>query len=483
MKLRGYRIELGEIEAVLNEQLEVRECVVIVREDAPDEKRLVAYLVLNPPSEGVPDDLRQRLLNRLPTYMVPASVIVLNALPLTLNGKIDRHALPNPEATAAERTETFVGPRTPVEEVLVGIWCTVLGLQRVGVHDDFFELGGHSLLATLVISRTCEIFQINVAFRDLFTSSTIAGFAATVQTALQQSQKSVLPPLKLSNHEGERSLAPVQQNHRPQGKPPLSWVARSSGIPAGTVAYHHLQSTILNNTRRIYVYTPPDYTTTGDPYTLLLLLDGLAYIHLTPTPTILDNLLAFGQIPPLVAVMPDSLGEEARYRELACHPPFLDFLSQELIPWVRQHYYVTANATQTIVGGSSLGGLAAAFAGLNASEIFGNVLSQSGAFGWKPKDEQEYEWLIRQYEITPKLPLKFHLDIGLLESDSLLGGPSPILSNRHFRDVLLAKNYQVHYAEHDGGHDHLYWRRTFADGLRALIGNRNTNGLKLTPSS
>ncbi len=159
-------------------------------------------------------------------------------------------------------------------------------------------------------------------------------------------------------------------------------------------------------------------------------------------------------------------------RELLLHSPFNDFLAQELVPWTRERYHVTANPAQTIVGGSSAGGLAAGFAALEYPGVFGNVLSQSGAFRWATQDK-EPEWLTRQFAIRDKLPLKFYIEAGTLEVISLLalgGGPNLVIANRHIRDVLQAKGYPVHYAEFAGGHDYLCWRGTFAGGLLALVG-------------
>jgi enterochelin esterase family protein len=253
--------------------------------------------------------------------------------------------------------------------------------------------------------------------------------------------------------------------------PAQPWIQPRDGVPTGKVEFHRLRSDILDNERRVWVYTPPGYTTDGEPYGLLILFDGWAYVELIPTPTILDNLLSEDLIPSLVAVFPDSLDVATRLRELLLHPPFNDFLAEELLPWMRERYHVTHDPAQTIVGGSSAGGLAAAFAGLQYPEHFGNILSQSGAFRWGQDGEDE--WLARQFAVKEKLPLHFYLDAGVLEVNSLLAlGASPnlVVANRHMRNVLQAKGYPVHYAEFSGGHDYLCWQGTLAEGLLALIG-------------
>ena len=259
--------------------------------------------------------------------------------------------------------------------------------------------------------------------------------------------------------------------------PAQPWIELRDGVPTGKVEMHRLKSDILDNERRVWVYTPPGYTTDGEPYGLLILFDGWAYVEMVPTPTILDNLLSEGLIPPLVAVLPDSLDAAARMRELLLYSPFNDFLAQELVPWARERYHVTSDPAQTIVGGSSAGGLAAGFAALEYPEIFGNALSQSGAFRWKPEGESEHEWLAQQFAIRKKLALKFYLEAGILEVNSLVAlgdGPNLIVANRHMRNVLQAKGYDVHYAEFAGGHDYLCWRGTLANGLLALIGQGAT---------
>ncbi len=185
-KIRGFRVEPGEVEAVLREHPTVREGAVVVREIVPGEKRLVAYVV--PARELAPPvgELRGFLKEKLPEYMVPSAFVVLDALPLTPNGKVDRRALPAPDyQSRPELGGTFVAPGTPVEETLAGIWAEVLGLERVGVHDDFFELGGHSLLATRVVSRLRDALRVELPLRCLFETPTVAELAERVEVAQQ----------------------------------------------------------------------------------------------------------------------------------------------------------------------------------------------------------------------------------------------------------------------------------------------------------
>ncbi|MBE9053422.1 TauD/TfdA family dioxygenase, partial [Nostocales cyanobacterium LEGE 11386] len=181
VKLRGFRIELGEIEAVLSQYSGVQQAVVMVREDHPGNKRLVAYIVPVEDMTLAIAPLRHWLKEKLPEYMVPDAFVILDTLPLTPNGKINRRALPTPQNTRLNEQKNFVAPRTPVEEILVNIWCQVLNQQQVGIYDNFFELGGHSLLATQVISRLREAFKIELPLRYLFESPTVADLALHIE--------------------------------------------------------------------------------------------------------------------------------------------------------------------------------------------------------------------------------------------------------------------------------------------------------------
>ncbi len=239
------------------------------------------------------------------------------------------------------------------------------------------------------------------------------------------------------------------------------------GIVAGSVAHHQLRSAVLGNQRSVWVYTPPGLLSSSQPANLLILLDGGSYIHHIPAPTIVDNLLAAGRLAPLVLLLVDSMDTATRERELPCYPPFAEFLAGELLPWAHARYQFAANPARTIVGGSSYGGLAAAFAAFTRPDCFGNVLAQSGSFWWRPAGDPEYEWLARQFVERERLPIKFYLDVGRGEAQAR-ARPNQLIANRHMRDVLRAKGYCVHYAEHVGKHDYAAWRMSFPGGLLAL---------------
>ncbi|HKP51511.1 MAG TPA: amino acid adenylation domain-containing protein [Chloroflexia bacterium] len=195
VKLRGFRIELGEIEAVLRQYPALQDVVLMVREDVAGDKRLVAYVVPSPDSSLVSSQLRDYLRERLPEYMVPSAFVVLEKLPLTPNGKVDRRSLPAPELDRMEGGAEYAAPRSPVEEALAGIWASVLGIERVGIHDNFFDLGGHSLLATQVISRVREVLHAELPLRRFFETPTVAGLGESIEAALKGGSVAPAPSL------------------------------------------------------------------------------------------------------------------------------------------------------------------------------------------------------------------------------------------------------------------------------------------------
>jgi enterochelin esterase-like enzyme len=283
------------------------------------------------------------------------------------------------------------------------------------------------------------------------------------------------------------------------GAPPQPWIVRTPGTPEGTIERHRITSTILSNERDIWVYTPARHQSDSRPSALLVLFDGVANIQLLSVPIILDNLIESSRIPATVAVFVSHPGA-SRMQELGDNPKFGEFLATELIPWLRARYNVTMDPRETIVGGQSAGGFGAAYVALHHSSVFGAVLSQSAPFWGSPElgrelaernpasdrnDDRhvreemedravlEGNWLQKLFISRNRLPLRFYLNAGSFEAQ-FWGGPGGVNgtleSNRHMRDVLLAKGYDVHYREFVGGHDYLSWRGLLADGLIALIG-------------
>ncbi|MEH1785598.1 MAG: non-ribosomal peptide synthase/polyketide synthase [Nostoc sp.] len=210
VKIRGFRIELGEIEAALSQHQDVQTSVIIVREDIPGDKRLVSYIVLQPEQTPTVKELRSFLQERLPEYMVPSAIAILESLPLTSNGKIDRRALPAPELSS-ELSEKYVAPRTPLEEILALIWQEVLKIEFVGRHDNFFTLGGHSLLATQLVSRVRSSLKVELPLRSLFAAPTIAELTQLIQQLQQQDIELAAPPILRRAENAEIPLSYAQQ--------------------------------------------------------------------------------------------------------------------------------------------------------------------------------------------------------------------------------------------------------------------------------
>jgi amino acid adenylation domain-containing protein len=206
VKVRGYRIELGEIEAVLSEQEWVCSAVVLMREDMPGDKRLVAYVSADASHQAAVNELRDSLREKLPEYMIPSSFVFLEELPLTPNGKIDRRALPAPDGLQSVQEEAYQAPRTMTEEMLAKLWGTVLGLQRVSVHHNFFEAGGDSLLATKLAFQVRRLFEIELPLTAIFRYPTIADLAPVVEEELARQMD------EITEEEAEQLLKNSQES-------------------------------------------------------------------------------------------------------------------------------------------------------------------------------------------------------------------------------------------------------------------------------
>ena len=239
VKIRGFRIELGEIESVLGQQPGVRETIVVVREDNPEDRCLVAYVVPNQESVPASSELRSFLKSKLPEYMIPSVFVFLDALPLTPNGKVDRKALPAPDQSIPELESTCVAPRTPVEKLLADIWTGVLKVGRVGVHDNFFELGGHSLLATRLVSQIRRELKVELPLRVIFEKPTIESLALHL---LEQQAKATHPDEiyellaeldSISDENAESQLLDLKE--QPQGTVPDKQLAAQ---PLATSRFH-----------------------------------------------------------------------------------------------------------------------------------------------------------------------------------------------------------------------------------------------------
>lgn len=247
------------------------------------------------------------------------------------------------------------------------------------------------------------------------------------------------------------------------------------GNPKGSLTRLTMDSATLGNSREITIYRPPAFDP-GDPdVNLVFFFDATQMQREIPMPTILDNLIAAGAIGPTVAVLVANPGAEARAKELPANPVFADFMARELLPRVLAETGLKHDPARTALGGASYGGLASMTIALRYPELFGNVLSMSGSYWWSPAgtpaDRQEY--VAGLIAADPAPPLRIFMSAGLFEADASKGVGSILDTNRHLRDLLLAKNTQVFYREYASGHDWLIWRSIVADGLIALFG-RNT---------
>ncbi|MBE8992730.1 condensation domain-containing protein, partial [Nostoc sp. LEGE 12450] len=210
VKIRGFRIELGEIEAVLSEYSDVKVSCVIVREDTPGDKRLVAYIVTHQNCQPTMGEIRQFLKAKLPDYMIPSAIVILEFFPLTPNGKVDRHALPKPDLDTT-LLEKYVAPRTPIEKMLALLWTQVLKVEQVGIYDNFFELGGHSLLATQLVSRIRTSLKVELPLREFFARATVAELAQSVEQLQQQGIELAAPTILPRAENAEITLSFAQQ--------------------------------------------------------------------------------------------------------------------------------------------------------------------------------------------------------------------------------------------------------------------------------
>ncbi|MBN1172324.1 MAG: enterochelin esterase [Micromonosporaceae bacterium] len=254
--------------------------------------------------------------------------------------------------------------------------------------------------------------------------------------------------------------------------PAQPWTIARRGVPKGKNHMQVMDSDVLGTQQHVTVHVPPGYRTDGPEYGLFLLFDGWSYLNFAATTTMMDNLLYTGRTEPYVLVLHSNLDQAARARELPCHPPFADYLAKELLPWVHEHFHVTSDPARTVVGGSCFGGLAAAYVALRMPDVFGNVISQSGSFWWPEKGTPDLadEWLIEQYLHSPRLPIRFSMEVGSLER--AIVEYDQVETNRRLRDVLLAKGYEVDYSEYTGGHDMICWRGSLVNRFLAVAGKR-----------
>jgi enterochelin esterase-like enzyme len=270
------------------------------------------------------------------------------------------------------------------------------------------------------------------------------------------------------------------------------WVGKRTGVAAGRITQDTIHSALQKVDRPITIYTPAGYRSRGKPHSLLVLFDGDDYLNPDwGARDTWDNLIAAGKIRPMVVVMVHNLPGR-RLFDLVANPTFGDFMARELVPWIWNHYNVSHEPGETVIGGASAGGLGATYLGLAHPEVFGKVLSMSGAFWWSPEHNggicagacsdpagkpavsnrdvvTEPNWIAQLALARPPSRAEFYLAAGTFEFDIAGSGGGLLEETRHLRDILRAKNYRVVYQQFVGGHDDLSWRGVMADGLQSLL--------------
>jgi len=258
-----------------------------------------------------------------------------------------------------------------------------------------------------------------------------------------------------------------------------SWVEWGDSVRArrflgmGKVSEYRFQSRAYERPRLVWVYTPVSYSRSGAPHNLLVAFDGGLYLSAIPLPSMLDSLQAAKRIAPTVALLVEDSSGTARLDDLANHERFADLIGKELVPWVQRGWNVTRDPKRSVITGSSAGGLASAFLALRRPDLFGNVLSQSGAFwrGAEGSNGAPFEWLTSQYAAGPKCEVRFVLEVGSTESRGAINGTAPSIleANRRLRDTLVKRGYEVTYVEVPGGrHGPEWWGPRLPIGLAQL---------------
>lgn len=265
------------------------------------------------------------------------------------------------------------------------------------------------------------------------------------------------------------------------GAEPFVWKVWRD-VPHGVVTEHTVRSEILDNERTVWTHEPPNRDASVEPM-VLIQFDGDRCIGTMGLPAVLDNLHAAGKVRPIIGLF---VGNVDRGKELPCNASFADFLADELLPWARTRFGIAARPEQVIAAGQSYGGLAAAWVGLTRPDAVGHVISQSGSFWWLPNPEQVRSssqvvgaaplcgWLPHQVAGWEPVATRFSLEAGTLEAQNSGVMPSLLSTNRHMRDVLLARGHDVTYREYQGGHEYSYWGELIADALQRHAGVNGT---------
>lgn len=244
------------------------------------------------------------------------------------------------------------------------------------------------------------------------------------------------------------------------------WTIEKEDVLKGKLElFDDFESKILNNKRRVWVYTPANYSNRDKPYGLAVFTDGWEYVHVSKAPIVFDNLIAEGKISPMCAVFIDS--NEDRSIELTCCDKFIDFLMEEIIPWMNDKYNISKDRKKNVIVGFSYGGLTANYVALKHPEIFSKVFCHSGGLYWKAKDDKnDRGFILRKYEESEKLPIDFYVTFGEFEKES----EEHFKANKDFIKILESNGYSFKYEEFMGGHTFIDVKINLANGLMYLLG-------------
>ena len=251
-----------------------------------------------------------------------------------------------------------------------------------------------------------------------------------------------------------------------------AWAETEINSASGQMSQHTVKGNNVSLSRDIKIYKTSKTVPDNYHYPLVTFFDGDAYLEFSNAATILDNLIDAEMIPPVIAVFisnppPNTI---TRWNDLCCNETYTQFIADNLIPWVHANFPTSHKPENNVLIGASFGGLAAVFLGLRYPHVIGNIMAQSGAFFWRPPEDKEDDWLMKQFSMEPKHNLKFCLNVGCTETALTFNkGASILNSNRHLRDVLIAKGYSVLYNEYAGGHDYICWQDALPEALMKIF--------------
>ncbi|MFC4069272.1 alpha/beta hydrolase-fold protein [Actinoplanes subglobosus] len=328
-----------------------------------------------------------------------------------------------------------------------------------GVWADLTRLPGTDIwhVSRVMPADTRTVYYLAHGDGDAMPRDLSGAGAAHIDPGNPRRQHFPADPLDPTDHDVWASVLELP------AAPPEPWTGSRPGVTPGTRETHTLHSAALGGDRHIVLHRPAGVPATGLPS--LVVFDGHNSREVLRVPETLDNLVAAGRIPACTAIfvhLPDATRDD----ELGAVPALRDFIASEVMPFARTTWGTPDTGGRNVVAGASRGGLAAAYLALELPELFGAAICQSGSFWWGPDGEPE--WLTRQVTARPPVDVRFYLDVGAAETTPGPNGLTQIDVNRRMRDALLARGYDLHYAEYAGSHDYVNWRRTFADGLLAV---------------